>query len=101
MAHWVREHDAGIDRKTMDSIKQNIRNYILAEFLQGESPENLRDDTPLRTSGILDSLATLTLVNYLEREFGITIDAHETGVDNFDRLGNIAALVASKRNSSG
>jgi acyl carrier protein len=85
----------------MDSIKQNIRSYILVEFLQGESPDNLRDDTPLRTSGILDSLATLNLVNYLEREFGITIEAHETGIENFDRLGDIAALVSSKRGLTG
>ena len=85
----------------MDSIKQNIRSYILVEFLQGESPDNLRDDTPLRTSGILDSLATLNLVNYLEREFGITIEAHETGIENFDRLGDIAALVSRKRGLTG
>ena len=85
----------------MDSIKQNIRSYILVEFLQGESPENLRDDTPLRTSGSLDSLATLNLVNYLEREFGITIEAHETGIENFDRLVDIAALVCNKRRLTG
>lgn len=84
----------------MDTVKPSIRNYILAEFLQGEAPENLRDDTPLRTSGILDSLATLNLVTWLEREFGITIEAHETGVDNFDRLDDIAALVARKRTAT-
>lgn len=84
----------------MDSIKQSIRSYILAEFLQGESPENLLDDTPLRTSGILDSLATLNLVSFLEKEFGITIEAHEAGVENFDRIADIAALVARKRQTA-
>ncbi len=81
----------------MDTVKQTIRTYILTEFLPGESEGNLKDDTPLRTSGILDSMSTLNLVTFLEQTFGITIDAHETGVDNFDRIEAIAELVASKQ----
>ena len=46
----------------MDNVEETIRNYILTEFLPGESAANLKDDTPLRTSGILDSMATLNLV---------------------------------------
>jgi acyl carrier protein len=84
----------------MDAIKEPIRHHILTEYLPGESPSNLTDDTPLRTSGILDSMATLSLVSFLERTFGISIDAHETGIDNFDRIQDIAALVARKRGQS-
>ena len=83
----------------MDQIKEAIRSYILTEYLPGESPANLRDDTPLRTSGILDSMATLNLVSFLETTFGITIDAHETGIETFDRIDDIAALVARKNAS--
>ena len=43
----------------MSDVKETIRQYILTTYLPGESAANLRDDTPLRTSGILDSLATL------------------------------------------
>ena len=81
----------------MDNVKDTIRDYILREYLPGESPANLTDDTPLRTSGILDSMATLNLVTFLEESFGITIDAHETGIDQFDRIADIAALVAQKK----
>lgn len=84
----------------MDQIKETIRGYILTEYLPGESAANLRDDTPLRTSGILDSMATLNLVSFLEKFFGITIDAHETGVEHFDRLDDIAALVAGKKGTT-
>ena len=38
----------------MSDVKETIRTYILSEYLPGESPANLMDDTPLRTSGILD-----------------------------------------------
>jgi acyl carrier protein len=81
----------------MDSVKETIRHFILTTYLPGESPANLRDDTPLRKSGILDSLATLGLVNFVEKEFGIELDAYETAVDNFDRIEDIAALVDRKR----
>lgn len=81
----------------MDNVNDTIRDYILREYLPGESPANLTDETPLRTSGILDSMATLNLVTFLEESFGITIDAHETGIDQFDRIADIAALVAQKK----
>ncbi len=81
----------------MDSVKETIRQFILTTYLPGESPANLRDDTPLRKGGILDSLATLGLVNFVEKEFGIELDAYETAVDNFDRIEDIAALVERKR----
>ena len=80
-----------------DSIKAEIRRFVLDAYLPGESPENLKDDTPLRTSGVLESMGTLALVSFLEKEFGIEIDAHETGIENFDRLQDIVAFVARKK----
>jgi acyl carrier protein len=81
----------------MSDVKETIRHYILSTYLPGESADNLLDDTPLRTSGILDSLATLSLVSFVEKQFGIELEAHETGIDSFDRIEDIAALVAKKR----
>ena len=76
--------------------KEEIRQYILSEFLTGENPSNLQDDTPLRTSGILDSVATLRLVTFVEERFGIELEAHEAGVENFDSINSIAAFIESK-----
>jgi acyl carrier protein len=81
----------------MENIKEEIRAYILREFLPGEKPSNLLDETRLRTSGVLDSLATLKLVTFVEDRFGIEMEAHETGVENFDTVGDIAAFVGRKR----
>jgi acyl carrier protein len=81
----------------MSDVKETIRQYILTTYLPGESAANLKDDTPLRSSGILDSLATLSLVSFVEKEFGIELEAHETGIDTFDRIEDIAALVARKK----
>ena len=83
----------------MSDVKETIRQYILATYLPGESAANLLDDTPLRTSGVLESLATLGLVSFVEKQFGIELEAHETGIDTFDRIEDIAALVARKQAS--
>src|ERR1035437_8426563 len=59
-------------------------------------PSHLRDDTPLRTSLILDSLATPRLVTFVEDRYGIEVEALEAGVQNFDRIDSIASFVAGK-----
>ena len=79
------------------NIKDQVRQYILTEYLPGESPANLKDDTPLRTSGVLDSMATLQVVTFVEEHFGIEVEAHEAGVENFDSLNSIAAFVVQKK----
>ena len=83
----------------MSATAETIRQFILTKYLPGESPENLKDDTPLRSSGILNSLATLSLISFLEDRFAIEVQAHETDIDNFDRLGDIVAFVERKRES--
>jgi acyl carrier protein len=74
-----------------------IRDFILTQYLPGESAANLLDDTPLRSSGILDSLATLGLISFLERTYDVEIEAHETSGDNFERIRDIVALVERKQ----
>jgi acyl carrier protein len=81
----------------MDEIRDAIHAYILDEFLPGESPDELTDETPLITGGILDSISTLKLVNFLEDRFHVTVEAYESGVDNLDSIGQITHLIASKK----
>ncbi len=81
---------------SMEDLKQTIREYILTEFLPGENPAELTDATPLITGGILDSLATIKLVAFLEERYPVQIQAHETTTDYLDSISDIAQLVSSK-----
>jgi acyl carrier protein len=81
----------------MNEINQTIRKFILETYLPGESPENLGDRTPLQTSGILDSLAAMGLISFLEKQYAIELDVYDTAVERFDRIDDIAACVARKR----
>jgi acyl carrier protein len=81
----------------MNHIVDAVRTFILDEFLPGEDPSQLIETTPLISGGILDSLATIKLVTFLEERFKITIQAHEADADHMDTLADIAKLVASKQ----
>lgn len=81
---------------TVQEIKDAVKEYILREFLLGENPAELTETTPLITGGILDSLATIKLVVFLEERFQVQIQAHETMVDYLNTISDIAQLVHSK-----
>jgi acyl carrier protein len=81
----------------MNHIIDAVHTFILDEFLPGEDPSQLTETTPLISGGILDSLATIKLVTFLEERFTITIQAHEADADHMDTLADIAKLVASKQ----
>lgn len=78
------------------AIKDQLRDYIVQTFLPGEDPANLQDDTPLKNSGILDSMSTLNLVSHVEETFGISVAPHEASA-SFDTIEEIAELIVSKR----
>jgi acyl carrier protein len=80
-----------------ETIKPTVKNFILNEFLPGEDPAALTDTTALVTTGILDSIAVLKAVTFLENQFGITIEPHEAVVENLNTLSDITRLVISKK----
>mgnify|MGYP001209293264 CR=1 FL=1 len=79
-----------------EEIKAKLRAYVLTNHLKGEQESNLKNDTPLRTSGIIDSVGTIELVAFVENTFGIELEAHETGVSHFDRIDDLSALISQK-----
>jgi acyl carrier protein len=79
------------------SIEAKLKSYILEEFLAGEDPDELQESTELMTTGILDSIGTLKLVTFLENEFGVQLEPHETDAEYLNTIGDISRLVRSKR----
>lgn len=79
-----------------DPIITAVKSYVLDAFLPGADPSELTDATPLISSGILDSLATVRLITFLEDQYGIEVAAHEASADNLDTLIQIANLVRAK-----
>jgi acyl carrier protein len=81
----------------MDQLRETIREFIVSHYLPGESPDNLRNDTPLLSSGILDSLGTLGLVSFISETFGVELDVYDTSIEHFDRIEDIAQSIERKQ----
>ena len=79
-----------------ETSKQRIKNFIMEQFLPGEDPNELTDDTPLISGGILDSIATLQLVMYIEETFRVSFEPHEVDKENLDSLNLMVHLLESK-----
>jgi acyl carrier protein len=84
----------------MDTALSTIRQFILCTHLPGESPDALQDDTPLQSSGILDSLAAVGLILFLEKEFQIELDVYDTAIERFDTIRDMASTVVRKQISA-
>jgi acyl carrier protein len=80
-----------------DDIEGVVKDFVLKEFLPGEDPNELTDSTPLITGGVLDSIATLKVVMFIEERFGITLQAHEVDSEHLDTIAQIAQLVRAKK----
>ncbi len=80
-----------------EAASEKIKDYLMREFLPGEDPGELTATTPLITGGILDSIAALKLVMFLEDEYGVTFEPHEVNRENLDTIARIVQLLISKK----
>lgn len=80
----------------MIDVRDAVRTFILENFLEGEDPRNLTDQTELRESGILDSLSTLKLVAFLEKTFNVELEADDLTQGNLSTIESIDTLVRGK-----
>ena len=59
-------------------------------------PSDVEPNTPLVSSGLVDSFDLPSLVCALEERYGVRIDADEIGADNFDTPEQMLALVEAR-----
>ncbi|MEM1319722.1 MAG: acyl carrier protein [Bacteroidota bacterium] len=80
----------------MDHIKQRVRGYILEELNGKDNVGPIDDDTPLLTSGLIDSISALQLVYFLEQTFSFKFKAHEVDRDNLNTIDKIVSFILAK-----
>ena len=85
-----------MNARTSSEIRVIVRGYVLSEFLPDENPDALHDDTPLVSSGVLDSIATAKLVSHLEETLGVRFAAHEVNAGNLDTIDRIVTTMEAK-----
>jgi len=93
--------DASVPSPALTSGADGSIVVVLETFLRTLSPAakaaDLTPDTPLLSSGVLDSLGILQLMGFLGDELGIEIGEDDFTMDNFETIGALAAFVARRK----
>ncbi len=77
----------------MDDAKKMIIDYVKKEFLEEDSDMEIKEDTPLISSGIVDSFSMVSLKTFLEKKFKIQIPDAKATPEAFDSVNNIITLL--------
>ncbi|MEQ8705806.1 MAG: acyl carrier protein [Phaeodactylibacter sp.] len=80
----------------MENFKTQLREYLLNDLSLPLQPDELQDDTLLVSDRIMDSISSLMLVEYLEKNFAINFEPHEVSAENLDSINIIEAFVNEK-----
>ena len=80
--------------------EEKIKTFLLDKTTSDGSRTELGYDENLYTLGILDSLAFIQLIRFLEEEFGVTVADGEVIPKNFETVNNIASFLEKKQDES-
>ncbi|MEM8523595.1 MAG: acyl carrier protein [Bacteroidota bacterium] len=79
-------------------MKDKIIQYIQAEILQdGDDP--ITSDEDLLTSGLLDSMAAMRLIGFLEETFEVKIPPEDMVIEHFMTVDAMESYLAQKQTS--
>jgi acyl carrier protein len=76
-------------------VKEKIRAFVL-EYAADRGLKELKDDEPLLTSNIIDSLGSFRMIAFLEETFPLTIEDTDMVPENFQTLNDCEAFVFGK-----
>ena len=78
-------------------IKEPIKAFIITNLLIDNPAVTIESDTQLMSSGLINSISTLELVDFIETTFSIEFDAYEVTKDNLETLNIIEKFINTKK----
>jgi acyl carrier protein len=81
-----------MEKMDTDEMKDIVMEFIYKEFIEIEDTR-ITYDTPLITSGLIDSFSMVSLLVFLENKFKVKIPPAKATPDSFDSINKITALV--------
>lgn len=83
-----------------DSLHDQVRRFILENYLFTDDPAQLGLDDSLLGRGIVDSTGMLEIILFIEEQLGVKVADSEMIPENLDSVNRIAAFVTSKRKAA-
>lgn len=101
LEHLPRSPNGKLDKAklnfgNMDNIEEQIRAFIVSQFLFGVE-DGFSRTTRLFETNTVDSMGLVELTSFLQEKFRIRIEDEELKIENFSSLDRIAEFVRSKR----
>jgi acyl carrier protein/D-alanine--poly(phosphoribitol) ligase subunit 2 len=81
-----------MEENNLNEMKELIRNYVIKEYIDDDDT-TITYETPLISSGYVDSFSMVSLLVFLENKFKIKIPPSKATPEAFDSVNNIVALV--------
>ena len=78
-----------------NQIKEKLKNFICTEIIN-KTVDEIKDDEPLITSGLMDSFSLAQVGVFIEMEFNIYIPDPELTVDNMNTINDMTASILEK-----
>ncbi len=78
-------------------MREEIKSFIINNFMMGRNPEELVDSDSLLNKGIIDSTGVLELVGFLEERFNLQVKDEELVPENLDSVNNLINYIQKKQ----
>jgi acyl carrier protein len=85
----------------VETIAQEIREFVVTNFLFGQNTAKLDLETSFLESGIIDSTGVLELVAFIEQKYDVSVGDQELLPENLDSVHNASRFVAGKLEQRG
>jgi acyl carrier protein len=82
------------------SIEETIRDFIGREILYSGEGFTYSDDVSFLEEGIIDSMAVMDLVAFIDKQFGVHAEPPEIVPENFDSVQRLAAFIRRKKGTA-
>ena len=76
-----------------EDLKDLIIDYVKREYLEEGAEEEINENTPLISSGIVDSFSMVSLKTFLEKKFNIKIPDDKATPEAFDTVNSMLNLL--------
>ena len=77
----------------MSEVKDIVLQYVIDEYLEQDSDQEITYDTKLISGGIVDSFSMVSLKVFLETRYKIQIPDAKATPEAFDSVNNIIKLL--------
>jgi len=85
----------------MNNIAEELRHFVVENYLFGRSDVELKGDDSFLDRGIIDSTGVLELVTFLEGTYQIQIQDEEVIPSNLDSINNLLRFLEAKLRIAG